>query len=229
MRLIHLLLLFSFVFTSSLSSAQNNTDEEYVVVKKKKLNQRRKNKRAMTKAIVELKTNGALLYMIRDKKINSAMLTEKGMENKAKEIEERQRTRNSIIVKGLAKGFKFCPIYFFYQSDLEKIQQGDIQANLVDTNLVKGGVQFNHKYFLILDYGDLYAEPGKTYSDTSAYDQTGRTVMKNNTFVIKNKYLSQLVDPFPYYITCHYPAKDILYRANKLSIKLTKFYRKQAE
>ncbi len=216
------------LFVVQISSAQQNNDE-YIVVKKKKMTKRRKNKAAMVKIIRQLKNGGAILYMVRDKKINTAMLQEKGLPNAAKEMEQRQIRKNKIIVKGLKTNFKFCPIYFFLQSDLEFIQQGKISENLVDTALLKSNEKFHHSFFLIMDYGDLYSEEGKIYNDSLSFDKTGLPSLKEHTFVLKNKYLSQLVNPFPYYFTVHYPAKDLGQRTEKYVLKLQKFYRKNAE
>lgn len=208
------------------SSYAQNDDEEYIV-KAKKITPARRNKKNVIKAIKQLKEGGAMLYMIHDRKMNTAMLAEKGMEHKAIEIEKKQYEMNLWVMKSLAKRFKFCPIYFFFQSDLEKIQNGQIEGNLVDTNYVKNpAIKFDHKYFLIMEYGNVYHEPGKVYYDTLRSDVSGLMSLKNSCFVIKNKYLSQLTDPFPFYVTCHYPKKELIVRIRKLNQVLYKFYNK---
>lgn len=209
------------------------TDDEVAVKKQrkpKKETNRIKNKKAVIKAIKDLKNGGAVLYMIRDKKLNAAMLKEKGYEELVVKREEEAKRKNMFMVRSLAKKFTFCPIYFFYQSDLEKIQQGQIQGNLLDTNLVKQpDVTFNHAYFLVLDYGDVYPETEKVYSDTGKADITGKMAMKENSFVFKNKYLSQLTHPFPFFQRCEFPFKEIFVKIRRMNKRLNKFYQKYSE
>lgn len=207
------------------------TDDEPVKKTRTKAPSARKiNKKNTAKAIKQLKNGGAVLYMIRDLKTSSSMLKEKGYDKLAESKEAEAKKKNQFIIGSLAKKFTFCPIYFFYQSDLEKIQRGEISGNLVDTNLVKvPGLSFNHNYFLILDYGDVYDETGKIYSDTAKSDLSGKMSLKNDSFVFKNKYLSQLTEPFPFFQTCHYPYKEIYIKIKRINKRLNKFYEKHAE
>lgn len=210
-------------------TAQTNDEYEYTV-KKKKASHRKKNKAAVVKAITQLKNGGAVIYIVKDRKMKTDAMKEKGFEEKALQLETDRMLKQKIIVKGLKANFKFCPVYFILQSDLEKIQRGEIAGNLLDTTLKKdASIAFNHSYFLFLDYGDVYDEQGKVYNDTAKSDLTGRTSLKTDCFVFKNKYLSQLTKPFPYYITCHYPAKELGLKMRVLNKRLSAFYAKVAE
>lgn len=164
---------------------------------------RKQNKNESISAIRQLKNGGALLFMVRESQANMQMLREKGYTELATQREEVAQRRNLFFVRALARKFSFCPVYFFYQSDLEKIQKGEYLGNFLDTNLVRQpGLDFKHSYFLILDYGDQYNEPGKVYSDTARADISGRLAVREDCFVFKNKYLSQLMDPFPEPVHC---------------------------
>lgn len=220
-----ILLLFLAGFYSP-SFAQTTVDDDYEY-KPKKLSARQKNKRAYAKAIKQLREGGAVIYLVRDRKVKTEALKEKGLDQKAAELEKLRTEKHLIMVRALAKKFKFCPIYFCFHSDLEKIQQGQFQGNLLDTNLVKNDtIQFKHNYFLLLDYSDLYDIQGETYCDTCKTDYTGKMSLKNNCLVFKNKYLMQLDSPFPYFYTCHYPKKEIYVKIRKMNQRLMKFYSK---
>ncbi len=196
----------------------------------KKASVRKQNKKVVSAAIRQLKNGGAVIYIVKDRKMKTDMLKEKGFEAKAIELEKERLRREKIIVKGLHENFKFCPIYFVYQSDLAKIQNGQIEGNLLDTTLSKSAaIEFKHTYFMFLDYGDVYGEQGKVYCDTCKSDITGTTSLKQNAFVFKNRYMAQLAKPFPYYMTCHYPAKEIAIRVAKMNLRLNRFYGKVNE
>jgi hypothetical protein len=196
----------------------------------KKTSIRKQNKKAASLAIKNLKNGGAVIYIVKDRKVKTEMLKERGMEAQAIELEKARLKKEKIIVKGLFENFKFCPIYFVYQSDVSKIQNGVIEGNLLDTSLSKNAfIDFKHAYFLFLEYGDVYSEQGKIYCDTCSSDLTGKTSLKHNAFVFKNKQFSQLCKPFPFYVTCHYPAKEIAIRVAKLNFRLNKFFGKVNE
>ncbi|HYG52206.1 MAG TPA: hypothetical protein VD905_14950 [Flavobacteriales bacterium] len=210
-------------------SAQTADEYEYTV-KKKKVSTRKKNRAAVKKAIKQLKEGGAVIYIVKDRKLKSGAMKEKGLEEKAVRLETERMNKQKIIVQGIAKNFTFCPVYFMFQSDLDKLIKGEMAGNFLDTTLQKKpSIAFSHSYFLLLDYGDVYDEPGKVYCDTCKSDLTGRTSLKTDCFVFKNKYLSQLTKPFPYFITCHYPAKEISVKMRTLSKRLSVFYNKAAE
>lgn len=228
-KIISITLLLVFVLNGmayTQNTAPANSDEyEY---KPKKLSTRKQNKRAIAKAVKQLKEGGAVLYMIHGRKINSAMLREKGLEARAEKSEQIQREREMFLVKALSKKFKFAPIYFFFQSDIEKIRQGDIAGNLADTSLTKNpSIAFNHNYFLILEFGDVYSDPDKLYSDTAKADYSGKTNMKSEAFVFKNKYLAQLTKPFPFYTGYHAIDREMA-KANKEKLAPEDLYKKIA-
>lgn len=197
--------------------------------KKKKNSVRAQNRRAMVSAIRQLK-HGAVLFMIHDNHANSEMLRQKGYDELAKKKEEQLKKRNHFFAHVLATRFTFCPVYFFYEADLPKIQQGQVTGCLLDSSLVKQpNLTFDQSYFLILDYGDVFSsEPGIAYSDTSK-PESGRTVLREDCFVFKNKYLGQLTGPFPFEYHCADWKKNLYNCIARMNRRLDKFYRKHAE
>lgn len=219
--------IFTLIFILIANFVFSQQVDEYVPKKPTPSKQNRKN---VYNAIKKLRDGGAVIYIVKDRKVKSDALKDKGLEAKARELEIERMKKQKIIVKGLAENFRFCPIYFIYQSDLEKVQNGVINGNLLDTTLSKNAfISFNHSYFMFLDYGDVYDEQGKVYCDTCKSDISGKTALKNDSFIFKNKYMSQLSKPFPYYITCHYPAKHIVAQLKKMNAKLFSFYGKANE
>ena len=222
----NLKIFFVLIFTSILLTSFTSFDGNG----KKATSNRKKNKIAVKNAVKQLKDGGAVIYIVKDRKVKTDMLKEKGMEARALELEKNRLKKEKIIVKGLVENFKFCPIYFILQSDMDKVQAGNLTGHLLDTTLSKNdAIVFNHTYFLMLDYGDVYDEQSKVYCDSCKSDLTGAMSLKHDAFVFKNKFLSQLTKPFPFYITCHYPAKEIAIKIEKLNKRLQAFYNKASE
>ena len=200
--------------------AQDNSSE-------KKVKPAKQNKINVSNAVKKLKNGGAVIYIVKDRKMKTDSMKDKGLDAKANELEIERLKKQKVIVKGLYENFTFCPIYFVYQSDIEKVKTGVIEGNLLDTTLSRNAyLTFKHEYFMFLDYGDIYDEQGKVYCDTCKSDISGKTTLKHNAFIFKNIYLSQLSKPFPYYMTCHYPAKEIAIKVKKMNSKLNAFYNK---
>lgn len=113
-------------------------------------------------------------------------LRKRGMKAEAQKIKEEQRQENIEILKSFKYVYTFSPVYFIWSDSSHLIPISDpADLPLLNESLeIDTAINPKGNSFLVGDFGITDAGP------------TGLTV---SGFVVRNKNLEQLQDPFPYY------------------------------
>lgn len=125
--------------------------------------------------------NGMLLIRLQtsEKQINA--LTEQGRTEEAEEIRQRQYDENKETILAFSQVFDFCPVYFFYAGDSEKIRSGEL-----------AGVIFNSDLEVLANTAGL-----PEYFLTGEFSETPN--LKIDGLVIMDEQMLPLEAPFPFY------------------------------
>lgn len=192
----------------------------------------------MKEYIVQLH-NGALLMQLKTNEKTIEALQKAGNTAIANEVEKKQIAINIRIIRAFQEKFHFCPVYFFYSTDIKQIEQQQFaKIHFLNENLkVDTSIKLKEPHFLIATFDNTQANETTQIVYKYAVKQAdGKTVQKvypgsfklsMNALIIKNAQNVQLQRPFPYFTktnrtnlkSCNF-AKVI----RKMDKKLTKFY-----
>ena len=138
---------------------------------------------AQESAISELK-NGVLLVRLSTSQNQIDYLLKNGEEKEAKDLENKQKIENDLIMSSFETAYNFSPVYFFYSNNALDISKGNYQNFIFDSN-----------------YLPIVMDPGKKVF-IAAFTQTVNSRITG--LIIYDQQLNQLKKPFPY-LTRKYP------------------------
>lgn len=111
----------------------------------------------------DLKT-GVLLVRLQEGINKYNALKEAGKLSQAEEHKKEVYLRNLEIVNAFKNHYSFSSVYFFYNTDTEKVKNGEVLPVLLDDSLNKGNiVQVKPGKAFIADLGEVYIETYKSF------------------------------------------------------------------
>ena len=146
--------------------------------------------------IKELK-NGVLLVRLRTQENAIKSLEKAKNQAGADKIRMQQAHANKRLINAFQSNFTFCPVYFFYSWDTEKVMNGNISGILLDHNLnYDPNLILPDKPFYIAELTNVEQErpdPNDLTSSNNSEASFPALVIRDSTF-------NQLADPFPYFV-----------------------------
>lgn len=145
--------------------------------------------------IQEMK-NGVLLVRLRTQQ-NALDILQKKDKTKAEELKQSQATTNLQLANAFRQHFTFCPVYFFYSSDSEKIEKGEMLGILLNEKLEKDTtLQLPEKPFFIAEITDIVQDQAGKREPDASYNAEATF----KALVLRDNYFNQLTSPFPFYV-----------------------------
>jgi len=183
---------------------------------------------------------GALLVRLQTRSQSIAMLKERGLGDKAVQLERRQRKENREYVEAFVSEFDFAPVYFFRSEDSGLIKEGRLDEivflnrDLTPDNTIK----VESRTIYTAEFGKIKSGDEKIRNDYRLEKDSlgvkqkatyyGSSNMGFEALIIMDDQFVQLRRPFPYYvrtfgkggIITRSPAKTV----RKMNTKLHQFY-----
>lgn len=187
-------------------------------------------KRQMAKDDIRALKKSVLLVQLKTKQHTIDAYIRKGNTKKAEKIKNLLNQDNKNIIKGFKEYFTFCPVYFYYSTDMKKVKSKDLSSvSFLDDSLkVKAiSVNFDTTNYYLANIGT------SNYQNTTLNNIPNFKIEYNNyvnfeALLIKNKEFQQLSVPFPYYTKTHEKIKvsDIKRweTIKKMNARLHNFY-----
>ncbi|MGB1205733.1 MAG: hypothetical protein ACPG5B_08815 [Chitinophagales bacterium] len=146
---------------------------------------------------------GALLVRLKTRSKSLKAYEKAGASYLVKKIKKERDAENQKIVNLFNEYFDFCPIYFFYTDDTERLLSGEHKGIFLDDKLKKDkAIVLDKDFFLIAEFGVLLEE--KIWADSAVLAANQNKMYQhqalNKVIVIKDKNLEQLKRPFPLYV-----------------------------
>jgi hypothetical protein len=139
-------------------------------------------KKALAKEHARNLKNGALLVRLYTATNKTNALLVRGREEDAVQTQRDQYYINREMYVAFKAAYKFSPVYFFYNTDSDKVRRGEFDGILLNERLFPDStIKINPSYYYIAEMDNT---PG-----TGMY-----------ALVIKNKDFEFLEKPFPYYV-----------------------------
>jgi len=184
--------------------------------------------------------DGALLVRLQTRSQSIETLKDRGMEDKAKQLEERQRNQNLEYVEAFISEFDFAPVYFFRSEDSKLVKEGRLdEVVFLDGEMnADSSIKVMKKIIYTAEFGTVDPDDSKRREDyrlekdSSGVKQKptyyGSADMGFEALVIMNDQFVQLRRPFPYYVRT-FGKKGIINRSPKKTVrkmneKLFQFY-----
>lgn len=166
-----------------------------------------------SKQIRELK-NTMLLVELKDAGKAAESLKSQGETEKALKLEAGIHQRNQEIASAFREYFKFCPVYFFYDSAKDEIIRMHFMNNLMDWDLKPlKAISRPVPMFYVAGFGYLDSRP-----------EGSRSGAHVKALVIRNHQFVQLKEPFPYYVKTGSLEGHFGNKVKKLNKKLNAYY-----
>ncbi len=173
--------------------------------------------------------NAVLLVRLRSYKKQIEIYQDKGLFDRVEQIKKERDARNHKIMLAFEEAFDYCPVYFFYNSDTEKIKNKNFSNVFINRQMkLDSSIVIHPKDYYIGEFGyhNAYTE-NMDYSQQEASDShlNRATDFSNYGFVIMDSQFKMLPKPFPSFTMGYFafvkrkPAK-ILKRANQKLKKL---------
>lgn len=189
--------------------------------------------------IVSLK-DGALLVRLQTRSQSIETLMERGMEDRAKQLEDQQRKENLEYVEAFVSEFDFAPVYFFRSEDSKQVKEGRLdEVVFLDTQLKPdSSIGVGQKVIYIAEFGTVDPDDSKIREDYRLENDStgvkqkptyyGSANMGFEALVIMDDQFVQLRRPFPYYVRT-FGKKGIMNRSpaktvRRMNQKLNQFY-----
>lgn len=202
----------------------------------------RKERKAATRQQIAQLHQGALLVRLQTKSNSIAALRRIGKVSAADKIEANQLELNKEIVQAFSANLDFCPTYFFFSDQSEKVYNKQLEEIVfLDKNLQPDStIQLKTTNFLTAEFGQVTQDTLKkfdTYYDTEGKNgptkearYQGSSSMGFGALVIKSEQFVQLRKPFPFYVKT-YDSVSPFKRPSSTTValmntKLHKYYKK---
>ena len=138
--------------------------------------------------------NGFLLVRLRTSENAIKSLEKAGNQTMANTVKVQQQKNNLRLKAAFRENFTYCPVYFFYSSDSDKLLRGETKGILLNENLEKdSSLTFPQKPFLVAELTDVQPSNADRIGGASG----------ENTFralVLRDNQLQQLKRPFPFFV-----------------------------
>ncbi len=159
----------------------------------------------MAKDDIKALKNSILLVQLKTKQNTIDAYLKRGNTKKAEKIKKLMEQDNKNIIKGFKEYFTFCPVYFYYSTDMKKVknkQLSDVHFLDDSLNVKKINVNFDSTNYYLANIGT------SDYRNTTLNNIPNFKIKYNNyvdfeALLIKNKDFQQLSAPFPYYAKTH--------------------------
>ncbi len=149
--------------------------------------------------IKSLKDHGALIVRLnyKTKAINALM--QSGNSNYANQIRYQQAEENSMIMQAFRKYYSFSPVYFISYDSTTAFIEGRRSSIFLDSELkIDSSIHTTATFFLFAEIGTL--ETPVAVDKLQPEQESAQRGLMDEVLVIRNTDLSQLHDPFPYYV-----------------------------
>ncbi|MCB9256145.1 MAG: hypothetical protein H6579_03350 [Chitinophagales bacterium] len=149
---------------------------------------------------IDFLKNGALIVRLRSNSKKIDAYRSSGNTALADKLEQQQHDRNLAMLQGFKENFDFCKLYFIWADDYKRILDGENSSFFLNEKMeVDSTIRLNQNYFLFCDFGPVYVQALE-----NQYDPKNKVVSSTPAFqealVIKDLSLTQLLDPFPFYV-----------------------------
>ncbi|MCZ4410090.1 hypothetical protein O3Q51_14805 [Cryomorphaceae bacterium 1068] len=196
--------------------------------------------RDIARAHITALKGGALLVRLQTRAQSLETLKERGLTDKAEELERRQVEENLEYVKAFISEFDFAPVYFFRSEDSKLVKEGRLSevVFLNDDLVADSSITVEERSIYTAEFGNVAPDDEKMRQDYRL-DKDSTGVKQKATYygsadmgfealVIMDDQFIQLRNPFPYYVRT-YDKKGIITRSaekavRKLNQKLHQFY-----
>lgn len=186
--------------------------------------------------IADLK-NGAILVRLQTKEHTLRALREAGLNGRADREEKELLAKNRDIVEAFRVNFSFCPSYFFFSDQSEKILNGELKnVEFLNADLEPDpSIDLDHGTYLIAEFGNVTedtaghfsgyrTEVNGNWSVERVPTYYGSTNMGFGALIVKSDRMVQLKRPFPYYVRTFDMLRSVEKCVSKLNRKLLRYY-----
>tara|TARA_R110000868_G_scaffold59371_2_gene182222 strand:+ start:10 stop:510 length:501 start_codon:yes stop_codon:yes gene_type:complete len=123
------------------------------------------NSRIESKQQIKMLFDGVLLVRLKTRKSSIEALKKIGKFKKAKKYEKGQVELNKAIIHAFKNNFDFCPTYYFFSNESNKIHKGALdQVKFQNDSLFHdSNISVQTKNFLIAEFGNIAQDTAKYY------------------------------------------------------------------
>lgn len=172
--------------------------------------------------IIALK-NGNLIVRLKSQDRKIMAYRAAGNKKFADKLERELKEFNEKLVDAFVQNYTFSNVYFIYPNDYELVRNEIASGYFLNENLEVDSsivVSFNSSYFFC-EYGPVYAETLEN-SNKSRRKIVTDTPMQQDALVIKDYSLTQLISPFPNYVSIRLKEMDKV--VEKMNNRLYNFH-----
>lgn len=173
-----------FLFVAATSFAQES--EEY------------KNDRLKSLAQIQELRDGALVLRLNLHKKNADLYRQAGNIKLADRLEKELREQNELLaLTFLDESFNFCKVYVIDASNYGRVVNGEESGYFLNRFLkVDSTIKLTEKNVFFIEVGNVYEVVRKEGSFVQS--EVSSTPVIQNALVMKDKYMNQLIKPFPF-------------------------------
>ncbi len=196
--------------------------------------------KAIARNHIKALRDGALLVRLQTRSQSVETLKERGLADKAEELERRQQEENTEYLEAFVTEFDFAPVYFFRSEDSKLIKDGRLnEVTFLNHDLMPDStIKVDQRNIYVAEFGNVDPDNDKIRQDYRLEkDSTGlkqkptyygSANMGFEALVIMDDQFVQLRRPFPYYVRT-FGKKGIITRSpaktvRKMNEKLNQFY-----
>jgi hypothetical protein len=132
---------------------------------------------------IEQLKKGVLLVRLKTGSLQLKSLEDAGNKKEAEAYRNKLKTENEAIVTAFRSQFKFCPVFFFYSNNSEKVRNGDFLNYLLNDELQPDSTMHI---------------PASDYYLTTEFGFTEKQQIQG--LVVMDRDFNQLRPPFPYLV-----------------------------
>lgn len=172
--------------------------------------------------IVTLK-NGNLIIRLKSQDRKIMAYRAAGNKKFADKLERKLFEFNLSMVNAFNENYNFSNVYYIYPDDYELVRNEIPSGYFLNENLEVDSsisISFNAGYYFC-EYGPVYAETLEN-SNESRRKVVTNTPMQQDALVLKDYTLTQLISPFPNYVSIR--LKDMDKVVERLNSRLHNFY-----
>jgi len=161
---------------------------------------------------IEQLKSGVLLVRLQTQNPEINALKEKGLNNQAEQELQNQALYNKTIINAFKNKFNFCPVYFFFSDNSEKVRNKEFKNIFLNDNLaVDSTIKINPLFYFTAEFGFTEQDTAESTYKSVLYEKNdsgslehpeyhyGSPDMRLDALVIKSDQFVQLSKPFPYY------------------------------
>ena len=157
---------------------------------------------------------GALIVRLRINSKKVEAYRNAGNEDLALKLEAQQKEKNLNMLLAFKNNFTFCPVYFIYADDYNKVLAGEKNGYFINESLeVDSSIIMDKVNYLFCDFGPVFVQAIENQIDPKNKVVTSTPAFQE-ALVIKDHSLTQLLDPFPFYV------KVRIYEFDNAALKL---------